>query len=308
MILEIALGDAYGAAFEWAPIEFVEQHNDGIHYATRTSKHGNMMGGGNYSDDTQMTFAVAEVVLSNPPYFKPEMFAAGFLTAFKRDVPYRKGYGSRVRLALTNSFSAWEFISSVSEPHSSSNGSVMRVLPCGILSTPEMVQNAAISQSIATHLHYDAIDAARILALLTHSLIYREEIEFPMHVAWAIKECGFRPDHKILYPGEYSSVPCDAMITVSAALNVIGKSKSYKDVLINSVNKLGDVDSVAAIAMGLASLCPHIKKEFDSNSNLFVQLENGQFGRDYCIQLDQSIKMYIEKNKVAMSIKKEATI
>jgi len=303
MILEICIGDSYGAAFEFAPKEFVDLHNNGHDYSTRTSKHGSVMGGGVYTDDTQMTLAVAETILSNPPEFKSAMFAAGFLTAYKRDIPYRRGYGSRVRLALTNSFSATEFIQQCMEPHSSSNGSVMRVLPCGILSTPEEVQNAAIAQSISTHLHPDAIDAARVLALVIHSLIYNEGMKFPKHVAWALKECRFRHDHPVVTKyKDYDSVPCDALVTVGAAFDVVSKSKNYEDVLIKSADKLGDVDSVAAIAMGLASLSPHVKKEFVSTSTLFSGLENGRFGRDYCIMLDNYMKQHIrEKQKKLIS-------
>lgn len=301
MILEIALGDAYGAAFEWAPVEFVKEHNDGLHYATRTSKHGSVMGGGVYTDDTQMTLAVAETILSRPAEYRPAIFAASFLNAYKRDFPYRSGYGSRVRLALTNSFSATEFIAGCIEPHSSSNGSVMRVLPCGILSTPEQVQNAAISQSVTTHLHSDAIDASRVLALVVHSLIYNEDMSFARHIAWAIKTCGFKHDHPVITNYKnVDSVPCDALITVGAAFDVVSKSKSYKEVLINSVNKLGDVDSVAAIAMGLASLVPSIKKGFDDGA-LFGGLETTQFGRDYCIKLDKYIQQHIEQNKASIA-------
>lgn len=297
MILEIAIGDAYGAAFEWAPKEYVDEHNDGLKYMTRVSKHGSVMGGGVYTDDTQMTLAVAETIMSNPGEFKPAIFAAGFLTAYKRDVPYRRGYGSRVRLALTNSFSATEFLVNCVDPHSSSNGSVMRVLPCGILSTPEEVQNAAIAQSVTTHLHADAIDASRVLALVVHSLIYNEDMKFARHVAWSLKECNFRHDHPVVTKyKDYDSIPCDALITVGAAFDVVSKSKSYRDVLVNSVGKTGDVDSVAAIAMGLASLVPDIKKEF-KDSTLFDNLETSQFGRDYCIIQDKYLKQHIEKNK-----------
>ena len=309
MILEIVIGDSYGSCFEFASKEFVDAYNDGVAYHSRTSKHGSVMGGGVYTADTQMTLAVAETILSEPDEFKPAIFAAGYMTAYKRDVPYRRGYGSRVRLALTNSFSATEFMANITDVHSSSNGSVMRVLPCGILATPEMTQNAAISQAVSTHLHYDAIDASRVLALVVHSLIYRGEMKFAAHVAWAMMQCGFRLSHPILSKfKEYDSIPCDAMATVGAAFDVVSKSKSYKDILVKSVNMLGDVDSIAAIAMGLASLIPEIDKNFYNNANtvlvLFDQLENGQFGRDYCINLDKQIDKYIEKTKAEMTEKK----
>jgi len=295
MLLEIAIGDAYGNPYEFAPIDYIAANNDGLTYRSRDSKHG-IRGGGEYTDDTQMSLAVAETILSEPQYLKPATFASGFINAYKREIPYRTGYGSRIRVVLTNTNSGPEFISEVTEPHSSSNGCVMRVLPCGILSNPEMVQNAAISQCMASHLHHDAVDASRILALVAHSSIYNGDIGFEQHVYWALKECGFDIEHKVIdYHKQFDEIPVDAMATVGAVFDVINRSYDYVDVLKNSIAFGGDVDSVAALAMGLASLTPHINKTIPIS--LYGGLEDGTFGRGYCQALDNRIESFISKKQ-----------
>ena len=174
LITSIAYGDAYGAPFEFAPIEFINQYNDGKHLI------GNhRCVAGQYTDDTQMSLAVAECILANKPNttLHPIMFANWFYKVDTREGSTRGGYSSRVRIALSNSNSGTEFFNSITNLNSNSNGSVMRVLPCAILPTMEEVQNAAISQGIITHLHYDAMEACRVVALTLHSIIYDTKIK-----------------------------------------------------------------------------------------------------------------------------------
>jgi len=300
MIQAIMVGDGYGCPFEFAPMEYIKANNNGKQYYSRQTEKGER-GNGTYTDDTQMTLAVLETILSNPKDFRPHMFAGSFVNAYKREVPYRTGYGSRVRVALTNSFSSFEFLSNIADPHQSSNGAIMRCLPCGILSDPTLVQNAAIAQAVASHIHYEAVDSARFLSLLVHALIYdtppgdKSIRFFHIYVIWAASECGFdiltHPmfTYKI---DEKVGVPCDSYATVSAVLDVLYKSNSYTDILRNSVAFGGDVDSVAALAMGIGSLCGHISKFIDPA--LIETIENGPFGIDYAKELDKKINKYID--------------
>ena len=50
----------------------------------------------------------------------------------------------------------------------------------------------------------------------------------------------------------------------------------------------GDVDTTAAIAMSAASCSSEIKQ--DLPANLINGLENGQYGRDYLIELDRRLR------------------
>ena len=56
MLLELAIGDAYGAGFEYADIGIIRQHNTLARYVQHP-RHNIRPGA--YTDDTQMTLAIA---------------------------------------------------------------------------------------------------------------------------------------------------------------------------------------------------------------------------------------------------------
>ncbi len=62
MLLELAVGDAYGAGFEYADADTVAAKNDLSHYV-RHPRH--RISPGRYTDDTQMSLAIAEAILSD---------------------------------------------------------------------------------------------------------------------------------------------------------------------------------------------------------------------------------------------------
>src|SRR5512147_1794328 len=89
MLLEIAVGDAYGAGFEYANNQLIRQFNDLSRYVQHP-RHGTKPGC--YTDDTQMSIAIAEAIVADDPW-TPEALAARFVAAFKRDP--REGYAQR---------------------------------------------------------------------------------------------------------------------------------------------------------------------------------------------------------------------
>lgn len=89
MLLELAVGDAYGAGFEYADPDFIARHNDLCAY--QKHPHHAILPGA-YTDDTQMSIAVAEAIADDLPW-TPETLAGKFVEAFKRDP--RVGYASR---------------------------------------------------------------------------------------------------------------------------------------------------------------------------------------------------------------------
>src|ERR1700722_10974607 len=86
MLLELAIGDAYGAGFEYAADRIVREKNDLSGYIQHP-RHG--IKPGCYTDDTQMSIAVAEAIVSDEPW-TPQGLADRFVTSFKRDP--REGY------------------------------------------------------------------------------------------------------------------------------------------------------------------------------------------------------------------------
>jgi len=72
MLVELAVGDAYGAGFEFRNTLYVRAFN-------RVDRHRRpalaLSGGGRYTDDTQMTIAITEAILTDDPW-TPELIAA----------------------------------------------------------------------------------------------------------------------------------------------------------------------------------------------------------------------------------------
>ena len=62
MIIEGAIGDAYGAAFEFAPMLFINANNSAEKYF-RHPAHWNRYK--RYTDDTQMAIGLAEFIVEN---------------------------------------------------------------------------------------------------------------------------------------------------------------------------------------------------------------------------------------------------
>ena len=62
MLLELAIGDAYGAGFEYVDARMVRDHNDLSGYVQHPRHKGTAPGC--YTDDTQMTLAIVETMVS----------------------------------------------------------------------------------------------------------------------------------------------------------------------------------------------------------------------------------------------------
>src|SRR5262245_61342793 len=66
VLVELAVGDAYGAGFEYADPEFVAAHNTLQGYVQHPAHPGVRPGA--YTDDTQMTLAITELLISGEPW------------------------------------------------------------------------------------------------------------------------------------------------------------------------------------------------------------------------------------------------
>jgi hypothetical protein len=78
-----------------------------------------------------------------------------------------------------------------------------------------------------------------------------------------------------------------AHASVHAALSTLASHGRMSDLLMACVAYTGDVDTVAAIAVAAGSRADDI--EHDLPQHLYDTLENGPFGRDYLVTLDQQL-------------------
>lgn len=94
-------------------------------------------------------------------------------------------------------------------------------------------------------------------------------------------------DEALWKPWE-SAVPNKGLPALNAALSVVETANNMQDAAIRSVAYKGDVDTVAAIAMGALSLLLP-KEQRGVPESLTNNLENKTFGQNYLKNLDQQL-------------------
>jgi ADP-ribosyl-[dinitrogen reductase] hydrolase len=292
LLLDLAIGDAYGRPFEFATREYITAFNDGkYHLRDKEAITDPIIG--KYTDDTQMTLGVAEHMLSGNPTTQVG-FVREFLKVYKRD-PHQ-GYSRRLTNALTKSEKPFDFLSTI-DARSTGNGCVMRCLPLGLLPDAKSVIQASIVQASTTHATHEGILATEAIALSAHYFYHIADGKFDDDdwYDWMRARLGegFALDLMTCYhldredrdgkkePNE--EVPCDAMITAAACLHIIRNefsrpTQSMLRMLKKSISLGGDVDSIAAVTMGLASL---LKVKNDLPKELYDNLEDGPYGKGY---------------------------
>lgn len=277
MLLELAVGDAFGAAFEYAPELFVTAYNDpSAGYQAHPS---HQRPGGKYTDDTQMSLAIAEAMISGEAW-TPSMLADRFYLAFKRDP--RTGYAKHFYALLQSIQSGGEMLDRLYQHNKSDkSGGAMRAAPLGVLPRIGEVMTKSRIQAAITHNTSDGMNAAIASSLMSHYFIHG---------------CGPKKDLGIFIqdyvPGPWSAewvgpVGSPGWQSVRAAITAIVKSSSMTELLKTCVGYTGDVDTVAAIAAGAAAHCTEIKN--DIPQILYDRLEVGTFGRDYLIDIDAQL-------------------
>lgn len=274
MILEAAIGDAYGAGFEFADYEKIRTKNTLSRYETHPLFEEIK---GRYTDDTQMSIAIAELLINEKEWTSLKI-ANQFVEAFKRDP--RRGYAKRFYQFLSDIEDGQELLEKII-PKSERNGAAMRAYPIGILSNENEIITKCNLQANVTHQSEQAIIAAQAIALTNHYFIYQKGnkanlIEYLQDI------------QKQKWKGDWSSeVNVNAIETVEAVLSILVKERSLKDMLKKSVDYGGDVDTVASLTLAIGKMNTEI--ENDLPEWLFKELENGKYGHDYLKKLDVAL-------------------
>lgn len=274
MLLEIAIGDAYGAGFEFRPRgpEFVNDLSGYIKHPLHD------MPPGSYTDDTEMSIAVARAMILSGGRLNRQVLADCFVSQFRTSL--RLGYARRFRDFLLTVKDADDFLARM-QPTSNRSGAAMRACPIGLYPDEETVMEMAEMQARITHDTQEGVEGAQAAALATHYFRFERGPKERLHeyLAQALGPYWLK-DHE-------GAVGETGPEVVRAAVTAIRRSMSLSDVLRISVDFTGDVDSVAAIAMGAASFCASIAR--DVPSALVTGLENGEWGRDRIVSLDRTL-------------------
>jgi len=299
MLLEIAAADAYGAVFEGCELDFCMSHNDLTFDATHELP--SLVPPGAYTDDTQMSLAVAEALLQDLEWTK-EKIADKFVECFQRDK--RRGYTTAFLILLINSNTGKELLSKIGG-NSTKSGAAMRSCPLGLIPKLQELKEKTIIQAIVTHNSDPGVLSALMVAFATHYNYYKlgdkkdmklwieDEISHPSHFVMSKDSWGtdewYHGDLKAQWnqgnPWVYKiPVPCDGVQCASAAIDAVSMHDNMADILKECVNMGGDTDTTAAIAAGIASVCSDVENNIPES--LMSKLENKTYGKDYLKRLD----------------------
>lgn len=276
MMRNIAIGDAYGAGFEFATDEFILENNKLSHYI------GHPSGGlraGQYTDDTQRSLAIAELMLTDLEW-TPLNIANKMVEVFKRDP--RDGYARGYQKFLQEVSNGEEFLAKI-KPHSKRNGAAMSSVPLGLYEDIDILMKHAEAQAKITHDTPVGIVSSQAIALLAHMYIYDLFEEdgtdiIPQAVKFIKKHTGFEFQYNWK-----RRVGCDAYETVCGVLTALHKfDHSRETLLVGCVRMGGDTDSVASIANGI-----YIGD--DPPAFAYHTLEDGRYGLHYLDALDEEL-------------------
>lgn len=276
MILHAAIGDAYGSGFEFQSLEFIAQNNDLLEYRPHghfTEIHRR------YTDDTQMALALAELLLENDEHWTAEMVADKFVSVFHRDK--RRGYSKRVYNALDASKNGNNFLQII-DNQSNGNGSAMRAYTLGYLKDIEKLLQFAEIQAQTSHHTTEGIIAAQRIALTVHYYFY--DVKGISLFDFVEKYAPSEQIFEVVSPIDMHGFP-----TTNAVLKIVSEANNMAECLQKTVAFGGDTDTTAALCMAILS----VKKGVENNlpTFLFDELENGEYGRDYLIEIDKKLKM-----------------
>lgn len=279
MLIELAIGDAYGAGFEYATENL--PYNNLARYVQHP-RHTRICPGC-YTDDTQMSIAIAELLVEQTEWTPPNI-ADKFVECFKRDE--RTGYSARFYHFLQSLETGGEFLAKI-DPISAKSGAAMRAVPLRILSTVAEVLHKAEIQAKITHNTPEGIQAAQAVALMSHYFLY--ELDAKADVSkFLTKHLPGNWHHD--YKGKVKS---KGWMSTRAAITTIKRNTSMSSLLMDCINLTGDVDTVGTIALGCAAHCSEIAQ--DLPEHLIMSMENKMYGREYLQQLD--VKLLALKNK-----------
>lgn len=297
VLLGTFVGDALGRRWEGAPAVGQEQARGRLEQSLSERRY-------RYTDDTQLTLALAEH-LCDDPRVDPPALAATFRRHFEGHRGYARGMFGIVS-AWDGGLSPQEAATSVFPDGSFGNGAAMRAAPVGVVWRTDDHQRraAAHRQAAITHAHPIGKDGAAAqahavaLAAQQEHFSYEDirelaqdaetaELQRALSVAadevqrWALDR---RPDVEEIAAQIGTGVLADQ--SVPAALWVAAVAENFSDAVLLSLALGGDVDTIAAMACAITGAA--LGDEAIPSAWL-ERLEDGARGRRYATDLAERL-------------------
>jgi len=214
-------GDVIGSVYEARPV--------------KTTDFELFPPGTRFTDDTVLTLATAEALLSDGDY-------AGTYRQYGRIFP-DAGYGG--------TFFGWLFSEDAGPYHSWGNGSAMRVSPVGFaLDTVDEVLAEAARSAAVTHDHPEGIKGAQATAL---AVFFARSGESKTRIRSEIqRRFGYDLERSIAAIRSSYGFDVSCQGSVPESLIAFLESTDYESAVRNAVSLGGDADTMACIAGGVA--------------------------------------------------------
>ena len=254
MLLRIAQADAYCMATEYLRPDHQGLIVEARKFTSYLRHPTHALRPGMYTDDTQMSIAVAEQLLSGERSTALS-FANHFMTAFARDP--RDGYSRGFQTILESSTTGQDLIDRL-VPTSTRNGAAMRSVPLGVIPHVNEMLDVAAIQAAVTHDTREGIVSSQAIAFLSNWALYTDE---PFRTACDAMVVRW-PDFAEAFMFPWKGYVADrrqrgghdvGINTVWAVCTLLKEQTTLLGILDRIIEWGGDTDSVAAIAWGIAS-------------------------------------------------------
>ena len=298
-LLGTACGDILGAGVEGWPAAEIRETFGEIRDFAQSDR-----GFGSYTDDTQMTVALA-TSLVECGRVDAEHVSGKYAEFYE---PWR-GYGGathRVMQALQYG-ADYRGTGLLQFPDGSfGNGGAMRISPVGLAyrhATPEVLHQAVEGALVCTHVHPEAIDGAFIQAKAVAVAATTEPAEFdPQRLLVELHEAsrtdilrakleavsrGLRQDDSDLFVIAKVGNGIRASEAVAAAIwAFLRYGKTPEECIIRTVGFGGDTDTIGAMAGALVGA---LHGTSWIPARWYDNIENGQHGRDEIVGLARGL-------------------
>lgn len=279
----IAIGDAWGSGYEFCDADWLSRHPPSARRHIRHPKFD--IGAGRYSDDTQMSLAIAKAMLEERAgaAWEPRMLARHFVESFKADP--RLGYAGAFYEFLKTVEDGDDFLARV-RPTSTKAGAAMRATPLGAFEDEfEVIERAGVQAGV-THNTPEGIVSAQAAALSAHYFFWdkgpQAELGAYLNDFLGAQEFDWEAA-RVEGPVTGEGYSC-----VSAAVSALKRARGIESMCEGLILLGGDVDTACAIACGAGAFCKSMDQSW--SAALVDGMESGPFGLAYALSMDQALR------------------
>lgn len=256
ILVRTAIGDAYGAAFEFTSTPARTNDLGGYGPHPKSMQTG-------YTDDTLRSIANARVLLSADEHdaYRPDRYADAYLAIHREDG--RDGWSRRFKAMLEehDRGSGTDFVEALERRPT--NGCLMGAAVLGVLPEPGRVRLATTMQTVSTH-SASAVPYAQSVSLAAHHLLTGGSVDTVLEYCLAGVEWSDgrqRDAFARMASGDPPDPEMASETVAAAALWGIAAWDSSSDLLRWACSSGRDTDSLAAVCMALSACTEEIRND-----------------------------------------------